>query len=273
MSDAVLPLPDLQSFMVGVIQRPASFTDDAQLREQAERLVGANPRLSPAEQLDIYREQFWLRHVGALKEDFVSVHHLLGDEEFRILCERYLAAHPPTSFTLRDLGDRFGDFIQATEPYGSDALLLDCARLEWAFVEAFDAPDAPPLDPEPIAAAPEEAWAGARVVLHPSVQRLRLTHPAHLFRAQVRDGEDPPRPEPTPTFVVVYRGPERLMYIAIEPQAFQLLDFLAGGAALAPACERVASDAGIADPSALENRVGGWFQAWAGYGWVSRVDF
>jgi hypothetical protein len=259
--------------MVGVIQRAGSIEDDSTLRQRTERLVGQNPRLSPTEQLEIYRQQFWLRHIGALKEDFVSVHHLLGEQEFRILCERYMAAHPPTSFTLRDLGDRFGDFIQATEPYRSDALLLDCARIEWAFVEAFDAPDAPPLDPHPIAMAPEEAWAGARVELHPSVQRLLLAHPAHVFRAQVRDGEDPPRPEPTSTCIVVYRGPEKLMYIAIEPLAFRLLDLLASGTALAAACEGVANEAGIEDASQLEPRVGAWFQAWTGYGWVSRVDF
>jgi hypothetical protein len=259
--------------MARVVQRGASAGDDFALRDQAERFIGPNPRLSPYQQLDIYREQFWLRHIGALKEDFVSVHHLLGDEEFRVLCELYVEAHPPTSFTLRDLGARFGDFIEATEPYAKDDLLLDCARLEWAFVEAFDAPDAAPLDPQAIATAPEEAWGDARIVLHPSVQPLLLAHPAHLFRARVRDGEDPPRPERAPTCVVVYRGAEKLMYIAVEPLALKLLDLLASGTALAAACERVASDSGIADPSELEPRVGAWFQAWAGYGWVSRVDF
>jgi hypothetical protein len=266
-------LPQIQSFLVAVIQRAAFVGDDATLRGQTEHLVGPNPRLSPGEQLDIYRQQFWLRHIGALKEDFVSAHHLLGDESFRILCERYLAAHPPTSFTLRDLGDRFGDFLEATEPYKSDSLLLDCARLEWAFVEAFDAPNAPPLDPRAIATAPEEAWERARIVLHPSVQRLLLAHPAHVYRARVHEGEDPPRPDRSPTGVVVYRGPEKLMYVAIELLALELLDLLAAGAPLGAACERVARRAGITEALELAPRVGAWFQSWAAYGWVSRVDF
>jgi hypothetical protein len=63
------------------------------------------------------------------------------------------------------------------------------------------------------------------------------------------------------------------MYIAIEPLAFRLLDLLASGTALAAACEGVANEAGIEDASQLEPRVGAWFQAWTGYGWVSRVDF
>jgi hypothetical protein len=272
MSDSV-GLTDIQSFMDTAIQRTVSVGNDPTIRAETDQLVAPNPRLSPVEQLDIYREQFWLRHIGALKEDFVSVHHLLGDAGFEELCARYLAAHPPSSFTLRDVGDKFGDFVEQTEPYRSDALLQDCARLEWAFVEAFDAPDDAPLDAQTIATAPEEAWTGARVVLHRSLQRLRLVHPTHLYRAQVRDGEDPVRPARIPTNVVVYRGPEKLMYIAIEPLAFRLLELLADGTALAAACERVAEEAGLADPSLLEPRVGAWFQAWTAYGWVSRVDF
>jgi hypothetical protein len=83
----------------------------------------------------------------------------------------------------------------------------------------------------------------------------------------------PTRPERTPTYVVVYRGPEKLMYLPIEALAFELLTMLASGTPLALACENVAKDAGIADPTELEPKVGAWFQAWAAYGWVSRVDF
>jgi len=208
-----------------------------------------------------------------LREDFVTIHHLLGEDRFRAACEMYVAKCPPRSFTLRDLGDRFADFVRHNDPWAEDDLLHDCACLEWAFVEAFDAPDAPPLDPRSIAEAPEEAWGSATLVLDPSVQLVPLSYPVHLFRAEVRDGNHPDRPVPAATHIVVYRGPEKLMYIAIEPLAFRLLQLLAEGTPLAPACERVALEAEIADASELEPKVGAWFQAWASYGWVSRVDF
>jgi hypothetical protein len=266
-------LSEVQALMGAAIVRTAPVGDDAGLAEATAQFVAQGVRLSPVQQLEIYREQFWLRHIGAMKEDFVSIHHLLGDDGFAELCRRYLAAHPPTSFTLRDLGDRFADFVERTEPWAGDALVLDCARLEWAFVEAFDAPDAPPLDPVTIAEAPEEAWSGAKVVLHPSVHRVAMAHPAHVFRAEVRDEKEPERPAPAATHVVVYRGPEKLMYIAIEPLAVALLDRLARGVPLATACEEAAAEAGVADAAELEAKVGAWFQAWASYGWVSRVDF
>jgi hypothetical protein len=273
MSDPLTSFADVQAFLGLVIPRASSIDTDPASVAKTKQVVAVGVRLSPVEQLEIYREQFWLRHVGAMKEDFVTVHHLLGDDEFQLLCAAYFLAYPPKSFTLRDLGERFAEFLQTAEPWAKDALLHDCARLEWAFVEAFDAPDAPPLDPTTIAEAPEDAWGHARVILHPSVQLLELSYAAHIFRRDVRDEESPERPTPAPTCVVVYRGPEKLMYIALEPLAFELLRLLAKGELLAPACERVAAEAQIADSSELEGKVGAWFQAWAAYGWVSRVEF
>jgi hypothetical protein len=266
-------LSEVQAHMGAAVVRTAPIEDDGALAEATRRIVAPGVRLSPVQQLEIYREQFWLRHIGAMKEDFVTLHHLLGEDAFRSLCERYLAAHPPESFTLRDLGDRFAEFVRATEPWSKDTLLHDCARLEWAFIDAFDAADAPPLDPVSIAEAPEEAWGGARVVLHPSMRLVAMEHPAHVYRAQVRDEKKPERPAPAATRVVVYRGPEKLMYIAVEPLAFDLLARLAKGVPLAAACEEVAAGAAVADDAELETKVGGWFQAWAAYGWVSRVEF
>jgi hypothetical protein len=272
-TEVVPSLGEVQAFMGAALLRTRRIADDAAEAARTGQIVSAGIRLSPVEQLEIYREQFWLRHIDAMREDFVTIHYLLGEAEFRMACEAYIAACPPHSFTLRDLGDRFADFVRTNEPWANDGLLYDCARLEWAFIEAFDAPDAPPLEPRSIAEAPEDAWGNARIVLHPSVQLLALSHPAHIFRGAVKEGKSPERPDPAPTRVVAYRGADKLMYIAIEPLAFDLLQLLAEGAPLAPACERVAAKAHIADASELETKVGAWFQAWASYGWVSRVEF
>jgi hypothetical protein len=273
-------LADIQAFLGSAIPRTAALSQDPRVSAAATKLVAPGLRLTPVEQVEIYREQFWLRHIGAMTEDFVTVRHVLGDDGFRLVCERYFAARPPQSFTLRDLGDGFAEFLRETEPWSKDALLEDCARLEWAFVEAFDAPDASPLNPETIASASEDAWATANVIFHPSVQLVELSYPVHVFRKDVKENVDgvvasaPERPTAGPTWVVVYRGPERLMYIAIERLAFQLLKRLARGEALAAACESVASEAGSAEASSeLEAKVGSWFQAWASYGWVSEVLF
>src|SRR5439155_1688555 len=81
---------------------------------------------------------------------------------------------PPDSFTLRDLGARLGELLESDPKFASDPLLAELARLEWCFVDAFDAADAPPLDPASIAAASEDDWPRARVALHPSVPRIAV---------------------------------------------------------------------------------------------------
>jgi hypothetical protein len=235
-------------------------------------LVAGNDRLSAAEQLAIYREQYFLRHVDVLREDFRSLHHLLGEADFERLARGYLADHPPRSFTLRDLGHAMAEHVRACAPWSNDPLLFDLARVEWAFVEAFDAADAPPLVLASLASIPEDSWPLVRLVLDPAVQRLALAHPAHTFRLAVRAAEDPARPAPAASYVVVYRGSELdLRGLEVEPDAFALLDELARGAPLGEACEGVAARSGTS-LEAFQAQLGAWFQQWTALGWVSRAE-
>jgi hypothetical protein len=276
------PLDALQTFMARAIQRHAPLTEElADLGPMTLATVAGNERLSPVEQLDIYREQFWLRHVGSLREDFPSLVHVLGDERFAELSRAYLAQNPPASYTLRDLGVELAAFLAKTPPWEEDPLLVDIAHLEWAFIEAFDAADAPRLDVSALASASEDAWSRARVAFQPALRRLSLRYPVHELRGKVRAGEDPDRPGPKDVCVVIYRaglGHEgstadrgTLQYIEVDRMAFDLLAALEQGTPLAAACAALAPDTGSA--ADLEARVGAWFQQWAAYGWIRRVDF
>jgi hypothetical protein len=264
-------LEELQLFFAGTIQRPVRVAEQPEALGRTPGFIAGNDRLSPTAQLEIYREQFWLRHVDALAEDFATLHHLLGHDDFTTFVERYIETHPPTDFSLRDLGAKVSAFVASHPAYRDDTLLLDCARLEWAFVDAFDAADVAPLDPLAITSVPEDAWDAARLSFHPSMQPLALGHGAHEYRELIRKGEDPPRPVPAPVRLVVYRGPETLQYIEIEPLAFDLLERLARGEALGKACETIAASAGDAGAAELEEKVGGWFQQWAAFGWISAI--
>lgn len=181
--------PDLASLQLAIaelIRESAPLAGDAARAPLVARIATGNERLSPAEQLDVYREQYLLRHVDVLREDFLSLEHALGDAEFEGLATAYLQAFPSRSFSLRDLGERLPRFVAERAPWSADPLLADLARVEWAFVEAFDAPDAPPLALADVAAIAEEAWPSVRLALQPSVQRLALRYPAHEARLVAR---------------------------------------------------------------------------------------
>src|SRR5690349_19816708 len=95
-------LASTELFLVGALQQASPMPDDPALAASASAVVTGNDRLSPAEQVDIYRRQFWLRHCGVLLEDFPGLAHLLGEGGFDGFCRGYLAAHPPASQSFRD---------------------------------------------------------------------------------------------------------------------------------------------------------------------------
>lgn len=267
-----MSLVDMQRSLADILRRASPVASDVASTALADGIASGNERLTPAMQLDIYREQFFLRHLDVLREDFRSLAHLLGDETFEALATAYLQAFPPRSFTLRDLGADLVRFVATAPRWADDALLADLGRVEWAFVECFDAPSAPALALADLEGVPEEAWPSAIVVLQPSVQRLTLRHAAHDYRLAIRNGEAAlGRPEARPSQVVVFRGPTALQCLDLEHDAYALLDELARGAPLGDACERVAASSGATE-DAFQEQVGAWFQQWTTLGLISRVE-
>lgn len=267
-----MSLASVQRALAHLLRGATSIAADAESSALAEEIASGSERLSPAMQLDIYREQFFLRHSGILREDFRSLAHLLGDEAFEALARAYLQAFPPRTFTLRDLGSDLARFVTTAPPWADDALLADLARIEWAFVEAFDAPSASALDLATVASVPEDAWPSSRVVLQPSVQLLSLGHAAHDYRLAIRNDEPVAGPpEVRASYVVVFRGPTALQCMDLEAEAHALLDELARGTPLGEACERVAASSGAAE-EVFQEKVGAWFQQWTALGFISRVE-
>ena len=263
-----MKLADVQELVADAVRRDEPLARDPAMADRAAAIARGNDRLSPAEQLDVYREQFFLRHASSLREDFPTLVHLLGDDGFDAMARAYLRERPSTAFSLRDLAADVATFLASVAPWSADALLADCARAEWAFIESYDAPDAPAFDPRTLAEAPEDAWPTAVLAFHPSVRLLALAHPAHDFRRAVRAGEKPDRPAPSAARVVVFRPGERgetVHYADVDPLAFDLLTALARGEPLGAACEELGD--------AIEPHLGAWFQQWTTWGLLARVTF
>jgi hypothetical protein len=269
-------LSDLQEWMAGLLRRRTALPKDEALVELAARRVAGSPTVSPVEQLEIYREQFWLRHTASLLEDFPGLSGILGQEDWERLSEGYLAEAAPTSWSLRDLGKALPAYVERARWLPHHELCVDMARLEWAYVELFDAADAPPLDAAKLAAVPEEAWATARIVLAPAVALLRVAYPVGELRRKLREssGTDDavPIPERQPAALVLYRGADLRLYNArVGGAAFAVLEELARGVPLVPACERAAErvPGGAAE---IEEHTGEWFLDWGRRGWVVDVE-
>ncbi|CAN5924377.1 hypothetical protein BH11MYX4_BH11MYX4_00640 [soil metagenome] len=255
-----------QAALAELLRREASVVEDG----GAVALAAGSARLSPGAQVEIYREQYFLRHLDVLREDFGALARLLGSDAFEDLGRAYLRAHAPRSFTLRDLGHAMPRFVAETAPWHADPRLGDLAAVEWAFVEAFDAPSLPALQAAALTAVAPEAWPSVRMVLQPHVKRLSLASPAHDYRQAVRRGETPAALPLRPSFVAVFRGPDALHCLELDLAAHTLLAQLAAGTALGEACEIAAHMSGE-PPSRFEADLGSWFQQWTALGFLSSL--
>jgi hypothetical protein len=148
------------------------------------------------------------------------------------------------------------------------------ARLEWAFVETFDAEEAPVLDPEALAGLSPSTWETARLVLSPATALLSVRYPVAELRSRLRagDGSKVPIPEPDPQHLCVYRARDlSLHHATIGGAAHALLEALRRGAPLLAACEQAASSAPGAGAE-IEAGASVWFSDWARRGIIARVE-
>src|SRR5271165_5096559 len=93
--------------------------------------------------IQVYADAYFLRLRDVLIEDFPTVAKILGAEKFEGLAQDYLRAFPSEHPSVRHLGRALAEYVGSRSdlPY----YLADLAQLEWAMIDAFDAPDAQPL--------------------------------------------------------------------------------------------------------------------------------
>ena len=258
-------------------QRRALERDEATVEQAKSRLTG-NDRLRPVDQLEVYREQFWLRHTTSLVEDFPGVGGILGQADWEQLVETYLEAHVSESWTLRDLGRHFPEHVENSPGLPHRGLCTDMARLEWRFIELFDAADCPPLDLAKLATLPAGALETGQIILSPALALLEVSHPVadlrHDLLARRSRGADAPAveiPGPEAQQLVLYRAEDRRLYHRpVGPEAFALLGALRRGLSLVAACEHALEEA-PEHAERLQRNVGRWFQDWARRGWIVDV--
>ena len=273
--EPLYPLRGVMAFLEPAFRRADPLEGDAAVADECAAHVTGNSRLTPAEQVDIYRRQYWLRHLDALADDYPGVAHLLGEDGVDAFLRAYLVAHPPRHKSLRDLGS---DIVAFSQVHAFPATLRDVAiemvAYEHAFIDMFDGAEPPPLDPQKITSMPEDAWERARIVIHPLLVRRQVRFAVHRLRLEAKAADAAPRTEPpieAPTNLVLFRDDNRIRFEELDGTAFALLDALARGEALGPACEQVAATLDAEAAEQLGAQVGQWFQEWTARRWIVDV--
>jgi hypothetical protein len=251
--------------------------------EIAASYIKPNSLLTSFERLEIYNRQYWFRVIDAVSEDFPALRAVLGRERFDSLVLAYLRENPSTSFTLRSLGARLpawlASYPELTGP--QHALAVDVARLEWAYIEAFDGASLMPLGWEDFAALGRDST----LRLQPHLQLLDLQYPVddvvlavHKVTPAIdivsnavserRQSSEVTLPEVSRSnvYLVVHRFDDSVYYRRIEREEFLLLADLRDGDSIATAIERAFEGSKLA-PDLQAVRIQDYFAHASELGW------
>jgi hypothetical protein len=237
-------------------------------------IVRDTPGLSAERRLEVYANAYFRRLEGVLAEDYGALAAALGAAWFHDLAAAYLLACPPAHFSLRQAGARLAGYLARDRralPFRRRfPWAADLARLEWALVDAFDAPDAPALSHEALAALPPERWPELRFELQPALQLLELDWRVRPLRQAVDAGRpaDPAGLERAPTRVCVWRSRERVLHRDLDPLEARALARALRGEPFGSLCEVVADEIGEA---AAPARAAALLAAWCRDEWIARL--
>jgi hypothetical protein len=134
-------------------------------------------------------------------------------------------------------GGSFPEFLARFEPLADYPYLADVARIERAWLEAYHAAEAEPLDPAILARIAEHRAGDLCFTLHPSVRVVRSAFPAlTLWRLNVAEGAPPPiRLDSGAEDALIVRPGAAVEVRAMPPGGAAFLEALARGGTLAKA--------------------------------------
>ncbi len=154
------------------------------------------------DRLTVYRNGYYVRLQDALANDFPVLLVELGDTRFGKIMTSYLFDHPSGSTSLRHLGHRLSNWLKSEN---HPVVWSEIAALEWAVLNAFDAPDADLLSTNQLSQIPSDQWESLQFRLHPSVTLMSSTHNIHEIWEAVTQYKTKPPSAAVDDYLVVWR--------------------------------------------------------------------
>jgi hypothetical protein len=262
--------------------------DGRSMEHVAASFIAPNSKLSSFERLEIYNRQYWFRILNALAEDFPALRSVIGGRAFDAMSVAYLSVYPSKSFTLRNLGSKLPEWLEKNPHFAGRraSFAQDVARIEWAFVEAFDAAEREPLTLEQISTLD----GSSHLALQPHLQLIELEYPVddlvlNLHKAEKRQAteaglkheEDDHAPAKLPvlrrkpTWLAAHRVDFSVYYLRLKRGEFHTLRAICAGRPIAEAIEAGVTNARV-PASRRPQLVRQWFTAWAELGWICAPD-
>jgi hypothetical protein len=110
----------------------------------------------------------------ALEHSFPLTREAMGDARFNALSRQFCECAVARRSDSNRIGAGFAAFLDGQ---GTGASLIDLAHIEWAWIESYDAADAPPLTLNDLSGLDVAAVLALRITLHPAVRLVKARAP------------------------------------------------------------------------------------------------
>lgn len=221
--------------------------------------------------MDVYRNAYRARLIEVLRSTFERTVNLVGDEAFAQAAAHHLILHPPGSWTIDLVGQRFAK--TCADLFAQDPDVGELAWLEWTMHCAFTAADTAPITRASFAAATAGfdagQWDSLCLALMPGTALRPVTFdiPA-LWRAL----GDPAGAQPVlleeAHWLLVWRDDELPVFALVPCAEGQALADMQGGTPFGQACADALHGTDAAEAVA---RAGAMLQGWIDMGLIEGV--
>ncbi|MCC2111052.1 MAG: putative DNA-binding domain-containing protein [Hyphomicrobiales bacterium] len=227
---SLMPLPsDQQSAFAAALRHADAPMPDA---------IAAHYPDPPRRRFNVYRNNVVVSLVEAMIDAYPVVLRLVGEDFFRATARVFVLGHPPASPVLLGYGAGFAEFVESFPPAAKLPYLADVARLEWAWLAAYHAAEAEPVDIAVLAGIPETELSDTAFDLHPSLGLVTSSHPiVSIFAANRRDETVGPIDLSIGEDALVIRPAAKVVVRHLPDGGHAFIDALREGKALGEAAE------------------------------------
>lgn len=228
-----MTLADLQRRFLGEISAP----DDSEVASV----------FPPAMQtgLAVYRNGYRARLLEAIKASFPRVQALVGEEGFAAAAAHHLILHPPSGWSLDEVGRGFDTTLKALFP--NDPEVAELAWLEWEMQQMFVCADENALHPQEFARQVQhysgEDWQHLRLQFRPGLQ-LRWMHSNCAATWEGAAGDTATEVSTEPALLLLWRQNLEPRFRLLDAEEADALRIMQPGGSFGEMCERLLASSG-----------------------------
>lgn len=229
------------------------------IHEEAPLYIKKSPTLEPHERIEIYNQQYWWRLINTMQEHFPLVLALFGTTPFNEqLAIPFIRKYKPYDWNINLLGEKFPKWIEESYHENDKTLVLNAAKIDWAYISSFLAKDFKP--------SPYDL--DEKLVHSPSLYLFEMPYDLFSFRRETLKQEadywlDNPFPalnKGRPYYFIFYRNQNYdLAWQEVDEAEFRVLSLFEKALSLNELCD-ILEDHPFQDKA--EAKLSGWIQKW-----------